>query len=54
MLQLLPATHVYLPVSSVETPVISREPLGIFWNLEEKSNLKAELLNSREDVPQRR
>lgn len=36
MLQLFPATHVYLPVSSVETSVITKEPLGIFWNLEER------------------
>lgn len=36
MLQLFPATHVYLPVSSVVTSMISREPLGIFWNLEER------------------
>lgn len=36
MLQLFPATHVYLPVSSVVTSVITKEPLGIFWNLEER------------------
>lgn len=36
MLQLFPATHVYLPVSSVVTSMINREPLGIFWNLEER------------------
>lgn len=36
MLQLFPATHVYLPVSSVVTSVIIKEPLGIFWILEEK------------------
>lgn len=36
MLQLFPATHVYLPVSSVVTSVITKEPFGIFWNLEER------------------
>ncbi|TNN61322.1 hypothetical protein EYF80_028449 [Liparis tanakae] len=33
---LFPATHVYLPVSSVVTSEITKEPLGIFWNLEER------------------
>lgn len=36
MLQLFPATHVYLPVSSVVTSVITKEPLLIFLNLEER------------------
>lgn len=35
MLQLFPATQVYLPVSSVVTSKITKEPLGIFWNLED-------------------
>ncbi len=38
MLQLLPATHVYLPVSSVVTSEITKEPLGIFVILEEKGD----------------
>lgn len=40
MLQLFPATQVYLPVSSVVTSLITREPLGIVWNLEEGARQK--------------
>lgn len=55
MLQLFPATHLYLPVSSVVTSVINREPLGIFWNLEtRKVQMRAQVWSSDTQEKQER